>query len=636
MTLEEKVAQMSGVDGLPNAEGRWDGIEDAGHGIPAFRMMDGPRGAHAASGDATAFPVGMARGATWSPLLEAAVAQAIAVEVHAVGANVLLAPTINVLRHPRWGRSQETYGEDPHHLGELGMAFVRGAQALVLTQPKHYAVNSIEDTRFDVDVSVDESTLHEVYLPHFQDVLVDAGAASVMAAYNHVNGTPASESPALLTEILRDQWDFPGVAVSDWFFATETTVGAASAGLDIEMPTPSVFGAALVAAVAAGTVSEETVDAAVRRILHTKWCFHLTMGAPEIDRSRRLTDAHLALAQQVAERAAVLLKNEDLIPLPSGSSVAVTGRLADVENLGDEGSSRVAAPDVVTIWEGLRDEADDRAVSLVEPTDSDALRAADVVVVVVGLTSEDEGEGLIAAGDRDSLALRDDDIATIQAATAANARVLVVMMGGGAITVKGWFEDVEALLMGWYPGARGGTALARVIYGQVPPAGRLPLTIPVSEGDLPPFDNTSLSVEYDAFHGYRYLDRTGTAARFPFGFGLSTTTFTVGAPTLTVDGGTGTIGIEVAVENTGSRPGFETVQLYARRATVDPLRADRSLVAFGQVSLEPATSEQLSLSIDLDDLRVFEEGRFQDMAGPVILEVATSAEMVLHTVEVSW
>ena len=632
MTLEEKVAQMAGVSTLTDEAGRYSSGEDLRHGVPAFHMMDGPRGAHHASGPATAFPVGIARGATWSPELEAQVGAAIGREVRAVGVNVLLAPTINVLRHPRWGRSQETYGEDPHHLGALGRAFVEGAQTEVLAQPKHYAVNSIENTRFDVDVQIDPAALHEVYLPHFREVLVAGGAATVMAAYNHVNGPPAAESSPLLTDILRDQWGFPGVVVSDWIFATETTEGAALAGLDIEMPSPRVYGEALVAAVAEGRVPERFVDDAVERILRTKACFGLELQGPVPDADLRLTDAHLDLAREVAERAAVLLHNTGGVPLEDGLRVAVTGRLADVENIGDRGSSSVTAPDVITVWEGLRDEAGGREVALVDRDDTAAMAAADAVVVVVGLTDEDEGEGLIAAGDRTGLALREVDVDTIRAAAAASDRVVVVLEGGGAITVEGWLDDTEAVLMGWYPGAMGGTALARLVYGDVVPAGRLPLTVPVAEADLPPFDNVSLTVTYDAFHGYRHLDRTGTPARFPFGFGLSTTTFTLGPARL--DPVAAGLEVRLTVTNTGDRPGYETVQVYAGPVSVDPHRAPRELVAFSQVYLEPGAATEVVLGVDPTDLALFEEGRWVAAEGPHLLEVATSAEAVHEVLSV--
>ena len=633
MSLTDKLDQMTGVNLLANEDGRYDGFAQAELGVPAFRMMDGPRGAHGASGDATAFPVGMARGATWDPALEARVGAAIAVEVAAVGVNVLLAPTINVLRHPRWGRSQETYGEDPHHLGMMGLAFVEGAQGVsglpMLTQPKHYAVNSIEDTRFDVDVRIDDAALHEVYLPHFARTLAVAG--TVMGAYNHVNGPPAVESPQLLTDILREQWAFPGPVVSDWVFATETTEGAALAGLDIEMPQPAVYGESLQLAVEEGRVPESVVDAAVTRILHAKHCFGLELGEPVVDRSRRLTDDHLELAREVAERAAVLLHNAGAFPLEDAARIAVTGRLADVDNIGDGGSSRVSAPDVVSVWEGLRDGAGARDLSLVEDTDTAAIAAADAVVVVVGLDEDDEGEGLIAAGDRVDLRLRDEDRTTIARAAEASDRVLVVLEGGGAIQVDDWIDDVEGILMVWYPGARGGEAVARLIYGEVAPSGRLPLTVPRDEMDLPDFDNVGLEVTYDHWHGYRHLDRTGVSARFAFGFGLSTTTFQWGTPTLLGDAAISdgdSWQLSVPVSNVGERAGIETVQIYGGLVEPDAERPARELVAFGQVELAPGESGTVELVVDSTALRIFEDGQWMAVVGDYSLQVARSAEQV--------
>jgi len=564
MSLEEQAAQLAGDQLAPNESGTWDTPDDEVHGIPGFHMVDGPRGAQDATGPATAFPVGMARGATWDPELERRVGEAIAAEAQTAGANMLLAPTINVLRHPRWGRAQETYGEDPWHLGELGVAFVQGAQTRLMAQVKHFAVNSIEDTRFDVDVTIDDAALHEVYLPHFRRVVDEGGAAAVMAAYNTVNGSRASESAELMTDILRGQWGYPGITVSDWLFATETTEGAALGGLDIEMPYGKVYGDALLEAVEDGRVPEGVVTAAARRVLTTKRCFGLTEIAAEVA-GERLTDAHLALAQEVAERSIVLLANDGALPLEGGATVVVTGRLADVENVGDSGSSAVEAPDVVTVAEGLFGEAAGRTVAAIPPEEladrAAELTAADAVVVVVGLTGEDEGEGLIAAGDRETMGLRDEDVAAISAASAASDQVIVVLYGGAALTMP-WLLEVEAVVMTWYPGARGGTAVARVLYGDVNPSGRLPQSFPVDEADLPDFDNVSLEVTYDAFHGYRHLDRAGVGALFPFGHGLSYTTFEVGAPTLeavevSVDG---VIQVTVDVTNTGAVDGIETVR----------------------------------------------------------------------------
>ncbi len=637
MSLDEKVAQMAGSSVFAHERGYYETPEDPVHGIPAFRMMDGPRGAHTESGPATSFPVGMARGATWSPALEAQVGEAIAAEVQAVGANVLLAPTINVLRHPRWGRSQETYGEDPLLLGALGRAFVEGAQTRVLAQPKHLAVNSIEDTRLHVDVQIDDSALHEVYLPHFREVLIEGGAATVMAAYNHINGPPAAESPQLLTDILRDDWGFPGAAVSDWVWAVETTEGAANAGLDIEMPVGQHFGADLVDAVQQGNIDEAVVDAAVARILRTKRCFGLALGEPTLDPSLRLTPAHLDLAQRVAERGSVLLHNDGAMPIDGGLSIAVTGRLADVENIGDTGSSNVDAPDVSTVLEGLQTHASDRTVMLVDETDAAALASADVVVVVVGLTAEDEGEDFIGAGDRADLRLSTEDLTTIARASAASDRVMVVLQGGGAIVVDDWIDDVQGILMVWYPGARGGDAVARLLYGTVPPAGRMPLTVPHVESDLPPFDNTSLVVTYDHFHGYRHLDRTGVSARFAFGFGLSTTSFAWGPaePETTTLSDATQWTVVVPVTNTGDRDGVETVQLYGGPTITDPRRPARKLLAFAQVDVAPGETVDAVLTVDTEDLRIHEDGLWQTIPGAYTFEVARSSAETIETLDLT-
>lgn len=617
MSLEAKVAQMAGDQTLPNDQGRYDTPEDTVHGIPAFRMVDGPRGASDETGPATAFPVAIARGATFDPDLERRVGEAIAQEVRAVGANVLLAPTINVLRHPRWGRSQETYGEDPHHLGVLGAAFVEGAQGPggVLAQPKHLAVNSIEDTRFDVDVQIDDSALHEVYLPHFRRTLLDAGAATVMSAYNGINGAPASESAPLLTGVLRDGWQWPGVVVSDWIWATETTAGAATAGLDVEMPRGVVYGEALVQAVESGEVDEARVDEAVRRILHTKLCFGLELGEPVLDPSLRNTAAHRALAQEVAERATVLLHHEaGALPLEPGLEIAVGGRLANVENIGDDGSSAVLPPEVVTVWEGLEAAAASHDWTVLRAEDV-ALDEVDAVVLVVGLTAADEGEGLIAAGDREGLELAAEDREAIAAAARENDRVIVILEGGGALLVEGWIDDVEAALMAWYPGQEGGTALARLLAGEVPFTGRLPFVLPVAEDDLPTFDNTSLEVVYDHWHGYRHLEREGTAPRYPYGHGLALTDFALGETTVAVDEAGWTL--RVPVENTGERAGVDTVFAFAGWADPPAGRPARQLVGFTQLALEPGEMGTAEIFVEADALDIFEDGHWQRPGGVV-------------------
>ena len=300
----------------------------------------------------------MARGATWSPDLERRIGEVIGLETAARGGNVILAPAINILRHPAWGRAQETYGEDVHHLTRMGVAFIEGAQQHVIASAKHFAANSIEDTRFDVNVTVDERSLREIYLPHFEAAVREARVGSVMSAYNKVNGLYCAENPGLLTEILRDDWKFTGFVESDWILGTRSTVGSALAGLDIEMPQAAYYNEDLVAAVESGEVPEEVIDEHVRRIVRTKLRFKLDAPA---DVSADVIDspAHRDLTLEVARKSIVLLKNDGTLPLDRSSlgSVVVVGELANSENTGDVGSSNTSPPYVVTPFEGIENRA---------------------------------------------------------------------------------------------------------------------------------------------------------------------------------------------------------------------------------------------------------------------------------------
>ncbi|MBZ0117013.1 MAG: glycoside hydrolase family 3 C-terminal domain-containing protein, partial [Sandaracinaceae bacterium] len=409
MTLSQKLAMMSGA---PFAEGVWPVGGDDALGIPGLHMLDGPRGLSAFSGKrGTAFPVAMLRGATWDPELERRVGRAMAREIRSAGADVLLAPTINLLRHPRWGRAQETYGEDVCHMGQMGVAFIDGVQSEnVIASVKHYAANSIEDTRHTVDVELDERTLREIYLPHFRRAVVDARAGSVMSAYNSVNGSFCDLNRHLLTDILRDEWGFAGFVESDWFAGTHGDAESVLAGLDIEMPFTSRF-RALPRAIREGRLTEHDIDRSVRRILRAQFCFGLDARERVLDDpSARETPEHLALALEVAQRGIVLLRNEGgALPLDRSAivEVAVLGRNAGAESIGDMGSSSVRPTDVVTALEGLRDRAASgpSAVTITHvPDDGGALDAAGraavaragAVVIVTGLRSEDEGEGEIA------------------------------------------------------------------------------------------------------------------------------------------------------------------------------------------------------------------------------------------------
>lgn len=631
MTLAEKIEQMHGA----SLTGISHTAANPRLGIPGLVMVDGPRGVGITVGNATAFPVGMARGATWDAELEERVGDAMGTEARAKGVSVLLAPTINILRHPRWGRAQETYGEDTFHLGRMGASFIRGVQRHVLASAKHFAGNSIEDTRFNVDVTIDDRTLREVYLPHFRRAVQEAHTGSVMSAYNSVNGHFCGENSQLLHDILKDDWGFSGFVESDWVFGTHSTLPSIRAGLDIEMPSPYHYGQPLFDAVDAGTVSEAMIDAAVRRTLRAQLCFRLDTNPPTVDPTQVGTPAHADVALQVARESIVLLKNSGALPLDHSTvrSLVVIGALASTANLGDVGSSTVAPSHAVTPLDGIRARAGAITVTHlpaapVSAGERDMVMAADAVVVVAGLTSRDEGEGLIAAGDRKSLVLPDNQDQLIAAVAALNPRTVIVLEGSGPVTMP-WLPDVGAVLTAWYPGQEGGTAIGEVLFGDVTPSGKLPVSFPRTEQDLPPFDNHSLAVTYDYFHGYRYLDHNGTAPLFPFGFGLSYTTFAydnlVITPTTLAP--FGRLRVTADVTNTGSVAGDEVAQLYVGYDGSQVERAVADLKGFARVHLEPGETKTVLFDVRATDLAFWDTAASRWQLEPIsyVMRVGSSS-----------
>jgi beta-glucosidase len=627
MTVAEKVAQMHGVSLL--------GISrtppDPAVGIPGLVMNDGPRGVGITLGHATAFPVAIARGATWDPDMEERVGEAIGDEARAKGAAVLLAPVVNLLRHPRWGRTQETYGEDTMHLGRMGVGFIRGAQQHVIASAKHFAANTIEDTRFSVNVSIDERTLREIYLPHFRAAVQRAHAGSVMSAYNKVNGTYCGENVHLLHDVLKTDWGFRGFVESDWTLGTRSTVPSLTAGLDIEMPSGNHYGPPLLDALAHGDASIELVDAAVRRILRAQLCFRLDTEPPAPDASRVETAAHTALALDEARKSIVLLKNDaGALPLDRTRihTLAVVGALATTANLGDLGSSTVVPSAAVSPLDGIVAHAGGIAVVPVTsdplaPEDTAAIAGADAAVVVVGLDHRDEGEGLITHGDRDSLVLPRGQDALVAAVATANPRTIVVLEGSGPVLMP-WLGAVPAVLTAWYPGEQGGNAIADVLFGDVVPSGKLPLTFPRAEDDLPPFDDQSFQVTYGYFHGYRWLDRNGVAPLFPFGFGLSYTTFrytnlAVAPPTV---GPWGRVRVTADVTNGGAVAGDEVAELYVGYEGSRVERAVRDLKSFARVHLEPGETRQVAFDVHAVDLGFWDSAAGAFVVEPITYDVA--------------
>ncbi len=609
-------------------------------GIPGVRFSDGPRGV--VMGRSTAFPVTMMRAATWDPELEERVGHAMGLEARARGANYSGAVCVNLLRHPAWGRAQECYGEDPVLTGRMGAGLTRGLRRNVMACVKHFALNSIENARFKIDVVAGEHALHEVYLPHFKAV-IEAGADSVMSAYNAVNGTFAGENKVLLTDILRGEWGFDGFVTSDWVWGTHDAIKSLEAGMDVEMPLRLLRARELPTALRDGRVSRETVLRSVRRILTAALRHTAERDEAEPAGDVVAGPAHRALARQVAVRGAVLLRNEPvdgeaMLPLPASiRRLAVIGPLADQANTGDHGSSLVRPPSTSSPLEGLREALPGAEVMHLDGTDlaaaAQAARNTDAAVVVVGMSFKDEGErtanddpASLAAfgfpfnvplvryvlaklawaasqfgpgGDRDSLSLHAHDEELIAAVAAANPRTAVVVIGGSAIIMEAWRDKVPAILLAWYPGMEGGRAIADVLTGRQEPGGRLPLAIPTHAGHLPFFNADARSIVYDAWWGQRKLDRDGHPAAYPFGFGLGYTTFEM---ELTGHRASGAGGVAtVHVTNTGNRPGSTVVQVYAVDTSAP--RPVPQLIGFQRAGLAAGEHANLRINLDLTPTR---------------------------------
>lgn len=627
LSLEEKVAMLSGhgfMKQIAEDGGRYCarpyhiGAGNERLGIPPLMFNDGPRGV--AMGRSTCFPVPMARGASFDVDLERRIGLAIGRELRAQGANLFGGVCINLLRHPAWGRAQETYGEDPFLLGEMGAALTRGVQHHnVVATPKHFAANSMENARFTVDVALDERALREVYLPHFKRC-IDAGAGAVMSAYNRLNGAYCGHNRELLTRILKDEWDFDGFVYSDFVLGCRGA-DACAAGLDVEAPDTHHFGDKLCEAVRAGEVSEARIDDAVRRVLRSLLRV-LAVPDPESYPAQVVAcEAHVALAREAAEKSIVLLRNQAELPWDPAAlrRLLVLRALAERPNTGDHGSSRVYPPDVVTPLAGLRAACPEDCEIVYDPGgDRERVRAlasaADAVLVVAGYTHADEGEfipvgmsgdGHPIGGDRVDLTLGAEQESLIRAAADANAHTVVAVMAGSAVLMQAWSERVAGIVMLWYPGMAGGTALADVLLGRVNPSGHLPFSIPAAASDLPFFDRDAEAIRYDLWHGYTKLERDGIRPAFPFGMGLSYTPFGFANPTARL-AGDDVVCVEFDVSNEGAREGTAVAQVYAGRETPAPDHPHKRLCGFQRVVLTAGETRRVSIDVLLKDLAYFD------------------------------
>ena len=635
LSLEEKASLLSGLDFWHTQPVERDGATV----VPSVMVTDGPHGLrkqdetadHLGLGNsvpATCFPTAAALGSSWDTDLLRRVGEALGRETRANDVAVLLGPGVNIKRSPLCGRNFEYFSEDPVVAGDLATALVDGIQALgVGTSLKHFAANNQEADRMRVSADVDERTLREIYLPAFERVVTRAQPWTVMCSYNKVNGVYASQHDWLLTTVLRDEWGFEGLVVSDWGAVRDRVAGVA-AGLDLEMPSSGGrTDAEVVAAVRAGTLDESLVDAAARRVLHLVARSLPAAGAPgSFD-----VDAHHALAREAAAAGTVLLKNDPvegptgeapLLPLAAPAEVAVIGELARTPRYQGAGSSQVnptrlddaltalravAGTDVpfapgYTLAEGP---ADDRSPEALVAEAVDVARGAGTALVFLGLPAAYESEGY----DREHLDLPADQVALLRAVAAANPRVVVVLAGGSAISVSPWQGAAPALLTGWLGGQAGGSAVVDVLTGAVTPSGKLTETLPLRLEDTPAFGNFPGELGHVRYGegvlvGYRWYDARRTEVAYPFGHGLSYTSFAYddASARASGDGRDARVRVAVRVTNTGAVAGAEVVQLYVGDPQAQVQRPERELKAFAKVRLEPGESRVVTFDLDARDL----------------------------------
>lgn len=643
MSLAEKIS-------LCHADSKFTtaGIERLG--IPRLAMSDGPHGvrqeiapdswAPAGWTDdyVTYLPTACALAATWNRDMARRFGDVLGAEARHRGKDIILGPGVNIVRTPVCGRNFEYFGEDPFHVGQMAAEVVRGIQRNdVAACVKHYALNNQEWNRGSVDVIVDERALREIYLPAFERT-VRAGAWSVMAAYNKVRGQWCTENEYLVRHILKGEWAFDGVYLSDWG-AVHSTDGAARYGLDIEMGTHDTdfegfhLARAFREAVERGAIAEAVLDDKVRRILR------VMIRTGMLDPERRRTGArnvprHQQTARDIAAEAIVLLKNDGVLPLDMHSvrKIAVIGANATARHAEGGGSSEVKALYEITPLEGLRRKVG-RMVEIVhvegwrdtgheadQPADdpesefADALgaaRAADAVLVFGGLSHKYDQEDV----DRRDIRLPGRQNELIGALVAANPRTAVFLIGGGPVEMP-WIDRAPCVVQAWYAGMEGGSAMADIVFGDVNPSGRLPVTFPRRLEDSPAhaigqYSDVQCEYREGLLVGYRYHDTKEVEPLFPFGHGLSYTTFTYG--NLTVDPRTLEIGVDIT--NDGDREGQEVVQLYVHDAASRLPRPVKELKGFEKVTVAPGETVRARFRLTDRDLSYYD-----DQAGRWVLE----------------
>lgn len=642
MTLEEKAAILSGKN-------VWQTREIDRLNIPSVFLSDGPHGIRKqvgegdhlglnASLEATCFPTAATIANSWNEALGEEIGQALGEEASAQEVNVLLGPGLNIKRSPICGRNFEYFSEDPYLSGKMAAAYIRGIQSQgVYACPKHFAVNSQELRRMAMNSVVDERTLREIYLTGFEIAVKEGNAKAIMTSYNEINGIYANENKHLLQDILRKEWDFDGLVVTDWGASNDHVKGV-QAGSDLEMPAPGLDSAReLIKAVQTGTLKEEDIDECVDSILETA----LSTNKKKIRNFNK--NAHHILAKKAACESAVLLKNEDnILPLLKNEKVAVIGDFAFEPRYQGAGSSMVNPTSVETIEKiidgyelqitGLR-RGYKRSGEIDEVMKKDALElaaSADVVLYFFGLDELSESEGL----DRSHMRIPQNQIDLLESIVKVNPNVVGIMSAGSAVETP-WHYCCRAILHGYLNGQAGAAAIMDILTGKVNPSGRLNESYPLKYEDTPAFRNfpsTERNAEYreSLYVGYRYYDTAKVRVKYPFGYGLSYTTFVYSDLRINENG------VEFMLTNSGKRDGAEVAQLYVGMQDSKVFRPYKELKGFKKIFLKAGESQKIQIPFDDKTFRYWniktdqweiEEGNYQIIIGTSIADARLTGDI---------
>jgi beta-glucosidase len=662
LTLEQKVELLGGVDSMFTRP--MPVIE-----LPRFKMSDASVGVRT-WGPTTAYAGGAALAASWDPELARKIGESLGRDARARSVNFLLGPGVNIARSPLSGRNFEYLSEDPFLNAALVVPYIEGVQSEgVSATVKHFALNDQEFNRHNANVEIDPRTMREIYLPAFEAAVTKAHVDAVMDSYNLVNGDHATQNNFLNVKLLKGEWGFQGVLMSDWD-ATYDGVAAVNNGLDLEMPSPKFMNAQnLIPAVQNGQVNESTIDEHLLRIFRTELRYGWT-DHPQFDPAdSTYSVADRAVALQGALESITLLKNEgNLLPLDPAKikSIAIIGPDAYPAVTGGGGSSEAHAFEPVSILTGIANLLGPGAHVFYSagwpdsPDEKKAIADADVVVVSIGFNPKTESEG----ADR-TFTLPPGQDALVEQVAAANPRVIVTLTGGGGMDLSRWLDKVPVLLHTWYPGQEGGTAVAQILFGQHDPEGKLPISFDRSWDDNPsskwyygdpknnttlhtigadgkPLDYTIEQIKYGdkLMVGYRYWTTTGKHPLFPFGFGLSYTTFkfaNLQAPASAKPGST--VDVSFDVTNTGSVAGAEVAELYVSDPSAQVDRPERELKGFQKVRLDPGQTKNVTITLDARSFSYWDEpaqkwiidpGKFVIRVGDSSENTPLSADIDLH------